>query len=46
MFLSIIKLKERIFFGLTELFISKKRNSDLYYDEDLQRYREEKHIWY
>ncbi len=46
MYLSIIRLKEKFFFAMTELFISKKKNSEIYYDKDLQRYREEKHIWY
>jgi len=46
MFLSLLRLKERFFFAISGLFRSKNRNCDIYYDEDLQRYREEKHIWY
>ncbi len=46
MFLAFMRLKERLYFAITEIFISKKKNSEIYYDEDLQRYREEQHIWY
>ena len=46
MFLVLQRLKDRFFFAVTDLFMSKKKNCEIYYDEDLIRYREEKNIWY
>ncbi len=46
MFLAFWRLKDRFFFAVRDLFITKKKNCEINYDDDLQRYRDEQHIWY